>query len=76
VEMVNKFGSEDKHLLCADGQVHTSTYQYVLVHTCMYLHELICTSTYQYILVHTCLYLHVLICTVPRCDGCVPISIL
>jgi hypothetical protein len=26
VEMVNKFGSEDKHLLCADGQVHTSTY--------------------------------------------------
>jgi hypothetical protein len=24
-DMVNKFGSEDKYLLCADGQVHTST---------------------------------------------------
>ena len=64
VEMVNKFGSEDKHLLCADGQVHTSTYQYILVHNCMYLHILICTtSTYQYVLVHTCMYLHELICT-------------
>jgi hypothetical protein len=24
-DMVNKFGSEDKYLLCADGQVQTST---------------------------------------------------
>jgi hypothetical protein len=23
VQMVNKFGSEDKYLLCADGQVQT-----------------------------------------------------
>ena len=38
VEMVNKFASEDKHVLCADGQVQ------ILEHT-MYLH-----STYQ---VHT-----------------------
>ncbi len=35
--MINKFGSEDKHLLCADGQVQhaiycvqTSVYQYIL----------------------------------------------
>ncbi len=26
VEMVNKFASEDKHLLCADGQVRMSMY--------------------------------------------------
>ncbi len=26
VDMVNRFGSEDKHILCADGQVYTSTY--------------------------------------------------
>jgi len=44
--VVNKFGSEDKHLLCADGQVHTSTYQYILVHTCLYLYELTCTDLY------------------------------
>ena len=30
VQMVNKFGSEDKYLLCADGQVQTYVY------TCMY----------------------------------------
>ena len=37
VEMINKFGSEDKHLLCADGQVQhaiycvqTSIYRYIL----------------------------------------------
>ena len=33
VEMVNKFGSEDKYLLCADGQVRTRMYQYILVCT-------------------------------------------
>ena len=33
VEMVNKFGSEDKYLLCADGQVQTGMYQYILVCT-------------------------------------------
>jgi hypothetical protein len=32
-DMINKFGSEDKYLLCADGQVHTSTYYYIPVHT-------------------------------------------
>ncbi len=26
-EMVTKFGSEDKYLLCADGQVYTMSYQ-------------------------------------------------
>ena len=26
VQMVNKFGSEDKYLLCADGQVQTYVY--------------------------------------------------
>ena len=26
VEMINKFGSEDKHLLCADGQVQHAIY--------------------------------------------------
>ena len=40
VEMVNKFASEDKHVLCADGQVRVSTY-------------LVCTqfvpSLYQYV---------------------------
>ena len=54
VEVVNKFGSEDKHHLCADGQVHTSPYQSIPVHT----------SPYQYILVCTCVYLHVLISNV------------
>jgi hypothetical protein len=33
VDMIIKFGSEDKYLLCADGQVHTNTYQYILVNT-------------------------------------------
>ncbi len=32
-EMINKFGAEDKYVLCADGQVRTSTYQYIPVHT-------------------------------------------
>lgn len=35
VEMVNKFASEDKHLLCADGQVRMST-EFVPVHTSLY----------------------------------------
>ena len=50
VEMVNKFASEDKHVLCADGQVLMSMYS-------------VCTSTYM---VHTlhyqyipCMYLYV-----------------
>ena len=37
VEMVNKFASDDKHVLCADGQVRVCMYsvctQYVHVHT-------------------------------------------
>ena len=40
VDMINRFGSEDRHVLCADGQVHTSIYQYILVQTCMYRHIL------------------------------------
>jgi hypothetical protein len=36
VQMVNKFGSEDKYLLCADGQVqtyvYTSMYQVIQVY--------------------------------------------
>jgi hypothetical protein len=50
VEMVNKLADEDKHLLCADGQVRmcmysvcTSTY---VVYTSMYL---LC-SMYRYVL--------------------------
>ena len=30
VNMINKFGSEDKHILCADGKVMTSIYTYIL----------------------------------------------
>ncbi len=29
VEMINRFGSEDKYLLCADGQVHQCMYEYI-----------------------------------------------
>ena len=36
VEMVNKFGSEDKYLLCADGQVRTKMYRYILVCSSIY----------------------------------------
>ena len=54
-DMINKFGSEDKHLLCADGQVHTSTYQYILVHTSTYSYIPVRTFTYRYIHVHTCI---------------------
>ncbi len=40
IQMVNKFGSEDKYLLYADGQVqtqvYTSMYQVVHVYTKMY----------------------------------------
>ena len=35
-DMVNKFGSEDKYVLCADGQVHTGTCMYMPVHTSIY----------------------------------------
>ncbi len=38
VDMVNKFACEDKHLLCADGQVRIRMYS---VCTCTYL---VCTS--------------------------------
>ena len=44
VEMVNRFGSEDKHLLCTDGQVHTSTYQYILVRNGTYEYVPSCTE--------------------------------
>ena len=40
VDMINRFGSEDRHVLCADGQVHPSIYQYIPVQTCMYRHIL------------------------------------
>ncbi len=40
VDMVNKFASEDKHLLCADGQVQMSMY-------------LVCACTYLYTCAHT-----------------------
>ena len=43
VEMVNKFASEDKHVLCADGQVLMSMYS-------------VCTSTYM---VHTLNYQYI-----------------
>ncbi len=29
VEMINRFGSEDKNLLCADGQVQQCMYEYI-----------------------------------------------
>ena len=59
-DMINKFGSEDKHLLCADGQVHTSTYQYILVCTSLYKNIPVYTGMYWYVPVHTCMYQHVL----------------
>jgi len=44
VDMVNRFCGEDKHVLCADGQVNTCIYSvctyYVMVYT-MYIH--VCT---------------------------------
>jgi hypothetical protein len=43
MEMVNKFDSEDKHVLCADGQVLMSMYS-------------VCTSTY---IVHTLHYQYI-----------------
>ncbi len=36
VDMVNRFCKEDKHLLCADGQVHACIYQYILVQDGIY----------------------------------------
>ncbi len=30
VNMINKFGSEDKHILCADGKVTICIYTYIL----------------------------------------------
>ena len=44
VQMINKFGSEDKHLLCADGQVQHAIY---CVQTGIYCVQ---TGIYQYIL--------------------------
>jgi hypothetical protein len=29
VEMINRFGSENKYLLCADGQVQQCMYEYI-----------------------------------------------
>jgi hypothetical protein len=55
-EMINKFGAEDKYVLCADGQVRTCTYQYIPVHTSTYQLILVHTRTYQYIPVHTRTY--------------------
>ncbi len=41
VEMINRFGSEDKYLLCADGQVQQCMYRYIychiLIHTLIYI---------------------------------------
>ncbi len=48
VEMVNSFGSEDKHLLCADWQVYTSTYAYIVVHTGTYKYVPSCTDEKMY----------------------------
>ena len=45
--MINKFGSEDMYILCADGKVCTCIYQYVLVYT----------KTYMYVLIHNILRL-------------------
>ena len=45
--MINKFGSEDMYILCADGKVCTSIYLDVLVYT----------QTYMYVLIHTILRL-------------------
>jgi hypothetical protein len=47
VEMVNKFASEDKHVLCTDGQVRMSIYS-------------VCTGTYM---VHTSMYQYIHVCT-------------
>jgi hypothetical protein len=51
VELVNKLASEDKHLLCADGQVRMGMY---LVCISTYCHGtgmyVVCTSTYSDVL--------------------------
>ena len=39
VDMVNRFCGEDKHILCADGQVHTCyIHVYTLYVDCMYMY--------------------------------------
>jgi hypothetical protein len=50
VDMINRFCGEDKHILCADGQVHTSS-----EHVCTwYIHvmSMYTYGTYMDILVH------------------------
>ena len=48
VDMVNRFCGEDKHVLCADGQVRTCfiirTY---IVYTCIYWFIFVCTCMYH-----------------------------
>jgi len=53
VDMINEFCSEDKYLQCADGKVHTSTYQYIAVHTSL---SPVHISTIGYILVYSRTY--------------------
>ena len=36
VEMINKFGSEDKYMLCADGQVYRKYIAIYYVYTCIF----------------------------------------
>ena len=43
VNMINKFGSEDKHILCADGKVYICIYTYIAVYTMLYYVILSCT---------------------------------
>jgi hypothetical protein len=40
VNMINKFGSEDQHILCADGQVMICIYTYILLYTVIYMYIL------------------------------------
>ncbi len=46
--MINKFGSEDMYILCADGKVCI----------CIYLYELVYTQTYMYELIYNILRLN------------------
>ena len=64
-DMINKFGSEEKHLLCADGQVHTSTYQYILSRTSLYcsLYHHVPPCTCSYLLVPKSTYRYIPVCT-------------
>jgi hypothetical protein len=61
--MVNRFGAEDKYLLCADGQVHISTYRYIRVRACTEAVHNMNFFTYQYVPVRRRMYLFELVCT-------------